>query len=339
MTVHVLPCEKVPAPASLGWDAGLEATEALMRSLAAAGRLDRAGIMVQEHLATGGKRVRARLALAAADAFGLPRDRAVPWAAAVELLHNATLIHDDIQDGDTTRRGQPTTWVRHGVGQAINAGDLMLMLPFLSVSQADVSGDVRAALCRLLADAALCTVRGQVEDLDLLPGGHLGRASWERAARGKTGGLFSLPIQGAALCAGLDLDVARTVAAPFEEVGVLFQLQDDVVDLYGNKGRGAVGSDLREGKVSSLVVAHLERCPEDQDWLLGVLRADRADTADADVLLACRRFRESGALEAVVDDIRRIETGVRTDPRLPETLRPVAVELLDLVLRPIQHLL
>ena len=338
MTAHALP--KGPMmPARLGWDEGLAAAEDLMRALGSGGRLDRAGIMVQEHLATGGKRVRARLALAAADGLGMPRARAVPWAAAVELLHNATLIHDDIQDGDTTRRGQPTTWVRHGVGQAINAGDLLLMLPFMAVAGADTSAEVKAELSRLLAEAAIFCVRGQVEDLDLLPGAHLGRASWTRAARGKTGGLFSLPVEGVALCAGHDRAAAAALAAPFEELGVLFQLQDDVLDLYGDKGRERVGSDLREGKVSSLVVAHLERRPEHRDWLLGVLRADRAETTDADVRLARERFKQSGALDAVLNDIREIDAAVRRDPRLPDSLRPVAEELLDLVLLPIHHLL
>jgi geranylgeranyl diphosphate synthase type I len=142
-----------------------------------------------------------------------------------------------------------------------------------------------------------------------------------------------------ALCAGHDRAAAAALAAPFEELGVLFQLQDDVLDLYGDKGRERVGSDLREGKVSSLVVAHLERRPEHRDWLLGVLRADRAETSDADVRLARERFKQSGALDAVLNEIREIDAAVRLDPRLPEALRPVAEELLDLVLLPIHHLL
>ncbi|MEC8424852.1 MAG: polyprenyl synthetase family protein, partial [Myxococcota bacterium] len=150
-----------------------------MRRLAAGHRLDRAGVMVQEHLGTGGKRLRARLALAAATALGVgPGARA--WAEAVELLHNATLIHDDIQDGDRVRRGQPTTWVRHGVAQAINAGDLMLMLPFLAISRGDVPVPVQAALSACLAEQAAATVRGQTDELHLLPGGHTDQEAYDR---------------------------------------------------------------------------------------------------------------------------------------------------------------
>jgi geranylgeranyl diphosphate synthase type I len=313
--------------------------ELVMRMLAAGGRLDRAGVMVQEHLATGGKRLRARLALAAADALGATGD-ARPWAAAVELLHNATLIHDDIQDGDRVRRGQPTTWVRHGVAQAINAGDLMLMLPFLALARGDAPGDVAAALAICLAGQAATTVRGQVDELDLLPGGHLDQASYDRAVRGKTGGLFGLPVEGAALLAGRTPDEARALARPFGELGLLFQLQDDVLDLYGDKGREAAGADIREGKVSALVVAHLARVPHDRAWLLGVLAADRDATPDVAVQEVIARFRASGALDDVLDRIRAIAADIRADAALAQApaLRRVALEITAVVLQPIDHL-
>ena len=95
-----------------------------MASLATGERLDRLGPIVRQHLETGGKRLRARLALAATEALGHQRADAISWAAACELLHNATLIHDDVQDGDRVRRGEPTVWVRHGIPQAINAGEI-----------------------------------------------------------------------------------------------------------------------------------------------------------------------------------------------------------------------
>ena len=78
----------------------LDEVEQRMRHLSAGDRLERAGVMAQEHLATGGRRIRARLALAATACLDADPARAVAWATAVELLHNATLIHDDIQDGD-----------------------------------------------------------------------------------------------------------------------------------------------------------------------------------------------------------------------------------------------
>ena len=133
-------------------DEGLDVVERIMQRKATETPQPLAGQMLTEHLNTGGKRLRARLALTAARALGQPRDRWLEWAAAVELMHNATLIHDDIQDGDRLRRGKETTWVRYGVPQAINAGDLGLMLPFLLISDIETSDSNRWVLARLLAE-------------------------------------------------------------------------------------------------------------------------------------------------------------------------------------------
>ena len=320
--------------------AGLPAVEQLMGQLAGGDRIDRTGVMVQEHLSTGGKRMRSRLALAAAEALGVDRARAVPWAASVELLHNATLVHDDIQDGDLIRRGQPTVWVRHGVPQAINAGDLLLMLPFVALDHLEADDGVRWRLSRSLSLHAARTVRGQAEELDLLTTGHLDGESYHRAVAGKTGGLFALPVEGAALIAGQSQQRASELGDLFVELGVLFQLQDDVLDLYGDKGRGLRGSDLEEGKVSALVVAHLARCPEDHDWLVGLLRAPRDKTPRSSVELAIRRFRESGALDDVLGRIASIREALAASPLLASepALRAVALDLCALACAPIDHL-
>ena len=104
---------------------------------------DFCGNMLQEHIDTGGKRLRATLTLQMAELFQIDHNNALQWALAVELLHNATLIHDDIQDGDRTRRNRPTTWTIHGVPQAINAGDLGLMLPYQCIENMNISETVR----------------------------------------------------------------------------------------------------------------------------------------------------------------------------------------------------
>ena len=316
----------------------LDDVEQLMRSLASGKRMERTGVMVQEHLATGGKRIRARLTLCAMEALGGKRTDAVGWASAVELLHNATLIHDDIQDGDRVRRGQPTTWVRHGVAQAINAGDLLLMLPFLAVEQAPEN--LRWRLCQLLAGGAAGIVRGQVEELSMLPAESLSAEAWRRVVEGKTGGLFCLPVEGAALLAGHSPAEARGIAEAFMPLGVLFQLQDDVLDLYGDKGRGEVGADLREGKISALVVAHLCRRPEDRQWLLELLRTPRDETSQDAVDEAIMRFDQSGALADVLADILELLSQVERAEILARypALRGVALQITALAMQPIAHL-
>ena len=318
----------------------LDDVEASMLALAAGTQLDRAGAMVQEHLSTGGKRLRARLALAALEALGGRREDGVAWATAVELLHNATLVHDDVQDGDTVRRGKPTVWARHGVGQALNVGDLMLMLPFLALEGARADPGVRWHLTRCLAGHASAIVRGQSEEMELLRCRRLDWSSYRAAAMGKTGGLFTLPVEGAALMAGRSKDEAVQLGQSFRHLGLLFQVADDVLDLYADKGRGEVGCDLREGKVSALVVAHLARVPGDTPWLVDLLEAPRDATSGPQVAEAIRRFRRSGALADVLERGQHLVQATLSDPVLKAEprLRDVAGGLAALVTEPLQAL-
>ncbi|MEZ4235950.1 MAG: polyprenyl synthetase family protein [Myxococcota bacterium] len=313
----------------LGGPEGLDEASALMVRLAVGSRLDRVGAIAHEHLATGGKRMRARLALAAADALGVRRMDAAPWAAACELLHQASLVHDDVQDGDAVRRGAPAAWARHGVAAAINAGDLLLMLPWTAVSELRAADAVKWRLSRLVAARAEEAVRGQGWDLDLLLAERLDRHDWRAVARGKSGALLALPVEGAAVLAGLSDESARALAEPFATLGVLYQAADDVTDLYGDKGRSAPGNDLREGKVSLLVVEHLLAHPGERAALLATLSAPRDATPDAEVAAWIDRFRASGTLERCLQRVRRLEREVLDDPTLRSVgdLHDVAADL------------
>ena len=328
------------APSGIRSDEALPETEALMDDLATGGGDDLAGRMVREALDGGGKRLRARLALAALEALGGSRRQGVAWAAACELLHNATLVHDDLQDGDATRRGRPTTWARHGAAHAINAGDLLLMLPFLALERLPAPPERRWAVAATLARHAAATVRGQTAEMAL----SAGRAApaWDeyrRAAEGKTGALFQLPVEGAALLAGRAPAEAQALAAAFRTLGVLFQLQDDILDLYGDKGRGRPGDDLREGKTSALVVEHLALHPSDGAWLLELLALPRDATPDDGVAHAMERFREGGALERVLGRIDEEARAAASCPALAAepALAEIAGELAHVALAPIAH--
>lgn len=328
-----------PQPAPRGADP-LEAVQELMIRLAAGGRLERCGAMVVEHLSAGGKRVRARLALASAQALGSTPSDSVPWAASCELLHNASLVHDDLQDGDRMRRGSPTIWVRHGHAQAINAGDLMLMLPTLALEEMEADDGVRWRLSRALARFAAETVRGQSLEMTLLDSRRFGWADYVRAAHGKTAGFFALPVYGSALLAGRSEAEANRLADEFARIGTLFQIQDDVIDLFGEKGRESVGADVREGKVSALVVEHLRLYPDEAEWLIDILSTPREETSDEVVDEVIRRFRDGGALEEVLDRIYQLASETYQSPtlRAEPALRMVAIQTLEKVLSPVRLL-
>lgn len=334
-----LPQERVAAEGMRG-SGGLAEIEALMERLAGTSPTDVVGGIVCEHLATGGKRLRARLALATLEGLGGERKAGIAWAAACELLHNATLIHDDLQDGDQIRRGRPSVWARHGAGQAINAGDLLLMLPFLAVDELAAPREVRWSLARLLAAHATRVVRGQAVDLALSGMKELDWESYRAAVVGKTSALFQLPVEGAALLAGVGEEEAEALAAGFRPLGVLYQLQDDLLDLFGHDGDDLRGSDLRAGKVTALVVEHLARHPRDRAWLLALLACPRESTPETDVQRAMLRFRRGRTVEAVLARIDEEAQEALACPALHRwpALRALALELIEVVLAPIQHL-
>ncbi|MCA9549580.1 MAG: polyprenyl synthetase family protein [Myxococcales bacterium] len=334
------PIAAAPRQEPLGGDEAIDQVKALMLKLASGDRFERLGAIVQEHLLTGGKRLRARLALAAAESLGVPAEHGVGWAAACELLHNASLIHDDLQDRDELRRGRFSVWVRHGEAQAINAGDLLLMLPYLAVEHVAVPASLKWALALAVARRAEETVRGQSLEMSLWSSCRWDWASYEEAAVGKTSALMTLPVHGAALLAGRAPAQAERLADCFGDLGLLFQMQDDVVDLFGDKGRDKPGGDVREGRVSALVVEHLTQNPEDMEWLCPILGKPREETTDADVARVAEAF-EAGALQGVLRRIKTVEARfLEAAPLVAEPeLWAVARALTALCLAPVQGLM
>ena len=300
---------------------------------------DPAARIAVEHLKTGGKRLRGRLAMEVGVRLGAEPKAVVPWAAACELLHNATLVHDDLQDGDRIRRGEPTMWVKHGEAQAINAGDLMWVAPYLCLERLSCEPAQTWELVRLLARQGATVVRGQAIEWEMTEQGVANRDTYLRAIRGKTSALFSLPVAGSALVAGWQSGPAAELADAFGEIGLLFQMQDDVLDLFGNKGRMDSGTDLKEGKISALVVEHLTLHGDEKEELVALLRTPRDETSDAAVLGMVERFERGGALRNVCESMLAIHRKARSSPILrahPE-LADLMATLTGVILTPIEH--
>lgn len=258
--------------------------------------------ITEEHLRNPGRRFRARMALSLAHAHGVEKGQAVAWAAAVEMLHNATLVHDDVMDRDVTRRGKPSVWSQHGDAAAITAGAAMMMLPYVIVTE-DVSPRHVPALCRALAVHSCELASGQFADGVAAP------PVWERyerMARQKTGALFSLPAKGSLILADADADRARRIVDTFEDVGLAFQIHDDVLDIVGGKQRLNRRSDLEEGRVTAVVVKYLEVHPHRANHVLSVLRRSRS--MDGPTLLdeLLKEVRHSSAVTQARDQAERL---------------------------------
>ena len=165
----------------------------------------------------GGKRVRPVLALAAGEAAGADPGRVLPAAAAVELVHSFSLVHDDLPalDDDTERRGKPTVWAAYGEATAILAGDALLGEAFRLALTYETP-----AVARELVGATLAMIGGQQLDLAELP-------------RLKTGALFSASVMCGLLAAGLPEPAHPQWRAFADELGLLFQVVDDILDRDG----------------------------------------------------------------------------------------------------------
>ena len=257
------------------------------------------------------------------------------------MSSHATLVHDDLQDRDTARRGRPTVWKRHGDAQAINAGDLLLTLPYRAVGLIPAEPGLRWLLTSSIAARAEETVRGQSLEMTLLDRRPWRWRDYEAAASGKTGGLIGLPVEGIALLAGATPEAARALGDTFRDLGLLYQLQDDVTDLFGDKRRGRRGSDVLEGKVTALVVEHVRLYPDEHDWLFGILACPASLTTPIEIDAVASRFECGGALGAVLERAVNHSTNVRARPALQmePRLSAVAERLASRCLRPLEELL
>lgn len=209
-------------------------------------------VAARYHLDSGGSRARALLALDAATALGLDPAVGVSCACASELLHNASLVHDDVQERDAVRRGRPALWRRFDAATAICAGDLMISAAFASIA---AHPDPAAALI-LMHNAVAVTARGQADDI----GAQAASLDQYRVlAAAKTGPLLALPVR-LALCAARAPGDAIAVGVG-RKLAVAYQTIDDLQDRAADTAAGRVNicTVLEAGGISPDQVAVLAR--------------------------------------------------------------------------------
>ena len=224
---------------------------------------DLMSVRARELLMSGGKRIRARVTLLLASHWGIESKLTLPWAGANELLHNASLVHDDIQDRDLWRRGQPTMWSRYGLDVAVSVGDFLLMKPFLMVGAMNTSAEKRLQLQQMMAETVASMARAQIDERLLI--GELEREDiadrYAQVVRGKTSALFELPVRGLAALADLNEAQSQGWCEALRVLGVYFQVVDDLKDVMGLKDKPLRGADLGEGKVTAPIVRYVELQP------------------------------------------------------------------------------
>jgi geranylgeranyl diphosphate synthase type I len=227
-----------------------------------------------------GKRLRPRLVIASAASYGAKPQRTLSACVAVELLHNYSLIHDDIEDGDRLRHGRQTLWAAFGVEHGINAGDAVGALAQMALTEVADSHGAEAAfeMSMELARALFCTCVGQAQDLALAAAPAATLEQYTEMISGKTASLFACAAALGARCASADeaeVERSREVGRLF---GMGFQIHDDVLGIWGSTQATGKSQDrdLARRKKSFPVVWALERGGD------AVTALERAYTAQAE---------------------------------------------------------
>lgn len=202
-----------------------------------------------------GKRLRPLLCLMACEAVGGETKQATPAAAALEILHNFSLVHDDIEDGDEMRRHRPTVWKLWGAPQAINAGDAMFALAFAAMQrlpERGVAPETTLAALRIFTETCVALTEGQHLDMSFEQRDCVTVDEYLRMIRGKTAALIGASVAIGGLIGGATPEADKSLRHFGQSIGLAFQIQDDILGIWGDPAvtGKAAGNDILRRKKS-----------------------------------------------------------------------------------------
>ena len=300
------------------------------------------GHCAKYQLQSGGKRFRALLALITADIFKLDKKSAIYAAVCCEFIHNASLIHDDLQDRDLLRRGLPTIWNRFGDHTAINLGDYFISGSFESLTKINLNPDYKCNAVQELSNIIKQTVKGQSLEI-------LGRSDidlkmndYESTAKAKTGGLICLPVKLILSLKGKK-NYSEEYFKPLYETGLAYQIQDDLSDFLGIKDRGLPGRDLKEGKMNVLIMHFLKSSNSGQRFLLQeFLKRKSESISEEDILNWIKLIKSKGIIEKSIEHLitvskKALVKSKNTDVNLHKIVKYVVKNILHRISRKIKY--
>lgn len=246
--------------------------------------------VAEQVLGGGGKLLRPLLLLLFTRAAGGEEERALPVAAAIELLHCATLLHDDVMDNARLRRGRPAAHAVFGVTRAILGGDALLALANLIVARHDAAGE----LTRLLSSAIMETTEGQLREIAHAGNARLTHETYLEIIGGKTAALISASCALGALLGGGGQEQAQAAAEYGRCLGLGFQMVDDALDFSRPEVTGKpCGGDVREYKCTLPLLLYFQSLSVEERDALGSAFAGR-DMGEARILALADTVREGG---------------------------------------------
>jgi len=272
----------------------------------------------------GGKRLRPFLTVKSCEAVGGDPAEAVPYAAALEILHNFTLVHDDVMDHDDFRRGHPTVHKEYGVPMAILAGDLLFAKVYDIVAKHAPRNMRPADVIRCfdkITEATLILCQGQALDMGFPDVKDVSEDEYISMVSAKTSALFKACAEVGAIVGGAPDDQVEAIGKFAWDAGIAFQIVDDILGLTADEEKlgKPVGSDVREGKKTLIVIHALTHAKKKQrDTLLSVLGVEDA-TNDA-IAKAVEALRASGSIQYAKDAAKRyMDSAYAMLDRLPDS--------------------
>ncbi|QIS12145.1 polyprenyl synthetase family protein [Nocardia arthritidis] len=280
----------------------------LLRELVAAWPAGRGRLsdMARYAVLPAGKLLRPILVLESARAVGADPVALAPVAVALEFLHVATLVHDDIIDGDQLRRGRPTVHARYGKGEAIVAGDALLLGTFLAIAEGAESFPPAAVLkaVRIVAAAGLRLCDGQVTEAELTGDLDCGITRYRAMAAAKTGALFEAACGAGAILGGGSEAQQAALRAYAAHLGCAFQMRDDLLPYLADDARVGKSrmSDIANRRPTFPVLVAVELADTEQRARLELILSGRLSPDIAHMLLG-EVFTETGALTVAAERV------------------------------------
>lgn len=262
-------------------------------------------------LGNGGKRIRPVFTLLGCGLCGCDYKKALPAALAVELVHNFTLVHDDIMDQAQSRRGNPSVHVKWNKPTAILAGDAMFIQAMFQLQKLPDSADHKK-ITKVFLEGINTVCEGQALDMEFEDRFDVKTSEYLDMIAGKTGALISTSLQLGGLIAGASSKRLDQLADIGRSAGLAFQIQDDWLDVTADPekfGKQPAG-DVREGKKTFLMLKTLERCNEvERDWLTHCLKNKPLN--DEDVAKVVELYKNYG----ITHEARRLMTSYYDDAK------------------------
>ncbi len=285
---------------------------------------------IWEFLDRGGKRWRPALFLLICEILGKNPDDFIDFSIIPEVIHNGTLIVDDIEDASELRRGKPCTYKTYGLDVAINAGNAMYYLPLLPLIERKekISAQKARKVYEIYAQEMINLSLGQAMDIawhrGLASADELDEKAYLQMCAYKTGTLARMSAKIASVLAGANDELAEKLGRLAESIGIAFQMQDDVLDLTSaefEKKKGGRGQDITEGK-RSLIAIHTLRVASAQDKrrLIQILSMHTSNQRLRDEAIALMRKYDS--IEYVEKFAKRIveESWKEAEELLPDAI-------------------